>query len=54
MWSKQQLLDLITEERNKYSTYMQLCTYYAIAPDRVAIAKSSSKIDTLECLLKSM
>lgn len=54
MLSKQQILDLIAEEKNKYSSYLQLCSYYKIEPDPVAIIKCSTKVETLEFMLKSM
>jgi hypothetical protein len=54
MLSKQHILDLIAEEKNKYSAYLQLCTYYKIEPDLIALAKCSIKTETLEYMLKSM
>jgi hypothetical protein len=54
MLSKQQVLDLIVEEKNKYSAYIQLCSYYKIDPDPIATVKCSAKVETLEYMLKSM
>ena len=54
MLSKQQILDLLTEEKNQYATYLLCCAQYKIEPDSVAQAKALSKIETLECLLKLM
>lgn len=53
MLTRQQILDLIAEEKSKYSTYMQSCAYYKIDPDPIATTKCQSKIDLLENLLKS-
>lgn len=54
MLSKQHILDLIIEEKEKYSAYVQLCTYYKIDPNPIAMVKCSVKIETLEHILKSM
>jgi len=54
MLSKQNILDLIADEREKYSSYLQLCTYYKINPDSIVTIKCSVKIETLEHMLKSM
>lgn len=54
MLSKQQILDLITEEKNKYSSYLQLCSYYKVEPDPIVNAKCLTKVETLEFMLKSI
>jgi hypothetical protein len=54
MISKQQILELISEEKEKHSSYLQLCAYYKIEPDPIAIAKCSTKVETLDHMLKSM
>lgn len=52
MLSKQIILDLIVEEKEKYSSYIQLCALYKIDPNIIATAKCSTKVETLENLLK--
>jgi len=54
MLSKDNILDLISDEKNKYSLYLQSCTYYKIDPDPLATVKCSAKIEVLEHILKSM
>lgn len=54
MLSKQQILDLITEEKNKYSSYLQFCAYYKIEPDPMVTVKCSTKVETLDFILKLM
>ncbi len=54
MLSKQHILDLIADEKEKYSSYLQLCTYYKIDPDPLATVKCLAKIETMEHMLKSM
>ena len=54
MLSKQHILDLIVEEREKYSSYVQLCTYYKIETDPLATVKCLAKIETMEHMLKLM
>lgn len=54
MISKDYILDMISDEKNKYSIYMQACTYYKIDPDPFATVKCSAKIEILEHILKSM
>ena len=45
---------MITEERNKYSSYVQLCAFYKIEPDPIATNKCLSKVEILETILKMM
>jgi hypothetical protein len=52
--SRKDIMDLIADERNKYSAYLQLCTYYKVDPDPMVLTKCSTKIETLELILKSM
>lgn len=52
--SKEDLMDLISEEKNKYSLYLSLCAYYKIEPGQVANTKCSSKTEVLEAILKLM
>lgn len=52
MITKQYLLELITEERDKYNTYLTICANYYVKPDPIISAKCMTKIETLESLLK--
>lgn len=52
--SKQQILDLLTDEKNRHASYIQLCAYYKVEPDPLVLAKCLSKTETLEHILKSM
>ncbi len=54
MLHKDHLLDLITEEKNKYASYAQLCSFYKVDIDPIVSAKCLSKIEILEHLLKLM
>lgn len=54
MLSKQQILVMIAEEKTRYSSYLQLCSYYKVEPDLVVAAKHLSVIDTLDNILKLM
>ncbi len=52
MINREAILLLISEEKEKYATYSQLCTHYKVKQDTIAYARHSSRIETLESLLK--
>ncbi len=52
MLSKQHILDLIAEEKERYSAYTQLCAFYKIEPNSLATVKCLAKIETMEHMLK--
>lgn len=54
MLTKSHLIDLITEERNRYNTYISICAYYEVLPDPIVMAKCLTKIEAMESLLKLM
>ncbi len=54
MITKDKILELITEEKNNYNSYSQLCSSYGIKIDNLAEARHSSKIEILELILKML
>ena len=49
---REMLLDQITEEKENFSRYSQLCALYQIMPDPLAIARHQGKIEILQILLQ--
>lgn len=52
MLSREKVLELIAEEKDKYSSYLQLCAFYKIEPHPIAYAKCLAKTEILEHILK--
>lgn len=52
MVTREILLALISEEKEKFSNYSQLCAQYQITPDPIAVAKSQATLEILQRLLK--
>jgi len=50
--SKDNILDLISNEKEKFNEYSLLCTHYKIQQDPLAVARYSSTIEALEMILK--
>ena len=48
---REYLLELIAEEKDQYNSYLQLCRYYQINPDRLATASFQARINLLEKVL---
>lgn len=49
--SRSIIMSLLTEEKERYSSYLQLCAHYQVNPDTMVTAASKAKIETLEQLL---
>ncbi len=47
-------MELITEEKDRYSSYIALCAQYNIEPDKSATIQCSTKIEVLEAIMKLM
>lgn len=52
MITKDLILSIISEEKEKFGEYSRLCAHYQIQPDPLALAKHQAKMDTLSFLLK--
>jgi hypothetical protein len=52
MITKELLLSLISEEKENFSKYSQLCANYQIQTDPLATARHRGKLEILERLLK--
>jgi hypothetical protein len=52
MTPKELLLSLISEEKELFGEYSQLCARYQIQPDPIAIAKHQAKLEILQRLLQ--
>ena len=52
MITKDKVLDLISEEKEKQNSYLQLCAHYKVSPDPLILAKHSSKMEILELIIK--
>lgn len=51
MTPKELLLSLISEEKERFGQYSQLCALYLIPPDPLVIARHQGKLEVLQCLL---
>jgi hypothetical protein len=51
MTPKEMILNLITEEKEKFGEYSQLCAQYQIKPDPLAMARHLGILETLQALL---
>jgi hypothetical protein len=49
--SKDTILNLLTEEKEMYNSYLQTCQYYQIEPDARATAFAQAKLQLLKSLL---
>lgn len=49
--SRTQVLELFTEEKEKYNSYLQLCTYYGVNPDPIVTASWQAKHQIMTHLL---
>lgn len=54
MITKEKILTLITEEKELYNKYSELCAHYKISPDKLVVAKHSSIVETLEMMIKML
>lgn len=52
MTPKELLLSLISEEKERFGEYSQLCALYQIPPDPIAIARHQGKLEVLQQLLR--
>jgi len=52
MTPKELLLSLITEERERFGKYSQLCAQYQIQPDPIALARHQATLEILQKLLQ--
>jgi hypothetical protein len=52
MTPKELLLSLISEEKELFGEYSQLCAQYQIQPDPIALAKHQAILETLQKLLQ--
>lgn len=48
---REYLLSLISEEKERYGVYSQLCAFYQVPPDPMILAKHQTKVETLRNLL---
>lgn len=49
---KDKILEIITEEKEKFNLYSQLCVYFKIDQDVIAVARHQAKIEVFEFILK--
>ena len=49
---KELLLALISEEKENFGKYTQLCALYQIQPDQMAIARHQGRLEILQKLLQ--
>jgi hypothetical protein len=52
MTLKELLLSLISEEKERFGQYSQLCATYQIQPDPIATARHQGKLEILQRLLR--
>jgi hypothetical protein len=50
--SRDQILSLISEEKERFAKYSELCSQYQVPPDPVAAANKDGKLEILQLLLK--
>jgi hypothetical protein len=51
---KEKLQSLISDEKDRFSRYSQLCAHYCVQPDQLIVAESSTIIATLELVIKTL
>jgi fructose-1,6-bisphosphatase len=49
---RDQVIKMITEEKDQYLSYKTLCARYKITPDPIATAIVMAKTETLETIVK--
>ena len=54
MITKEKLLNLISEEKDRFSKYSQICTHYNAEIDQYIYAKYISRVETLEQIVKML
>lgn len=52
MTPKELLLSLISEEKERFGEYVQLCALYQIQPDPIAMARHQGKLEVLQMLMQ--
>ena len=52
MLIKEVLLSLISEEKENFGKYSQLCAAYQIQPDQLAIARHQGRVESLQHMLQ--
>jgi hypothetical protein len=52
MTPKEYLLFLISEEKERFGGYSQLCAHYQIQPDPIALARHQATVEILRKLLR--
>lgn len=52
MTPKELLLSLISEEKERFGEYSQLCAHYQTQPDPIVLAKHQAKLEILQHLLR--
>lgn len=52
MTPKEFLLSLISEEKERFGQYSQLCALYQVQIDPLAAARHQGKLEVLQCLLR--
>lgn len=52
MTPKEKLLSLISEEKEQFGEYLQLCAIYQVKPDPIVVARHQAKLEVLETLLQ--
>jgi hypothetical protein len=50
--AKEVLLALISEEKESFGKYTQLCAQYQVQPDPIVIARHQGKVEILQKLLQ--
>ncbi len=50
--TREQILTLISEEKERFARYSELCSQYQVPPDPVAVANKDGKLEILQRLLK--
>ena len=53
MYTREFILKLITEEKELFSEYSQLCARYQSQPDMIIVAKHQAKIEVLQKILQT-
>ena len=54
MIEKNDILQLITEEKDIYSRYLSICKIYNVQPDTIAVAKHEAILECLNKILNNL
>lgn len=54
MITKEILLKAISEEKDKYNKYIQLCNFYDINPSEIAEIKCNTRVEVFEFIIKNI